>query len=91
MNMDYISDVDECKRDTNLCENGRCINTPGSFRCDCNTGYRYNQTAHTCEGIVQGVNSDKTGELDRHFIAVLENFIFESDTWSLFYSLIVSK
>lgn len=40
------SDVDECQ--LNLCSNGRCENTPGSYRCVCRLGYRL--TGHTCTG-----------------------------------------
>ena len=62
MNMAYISDVDECEEDASLCENGRCINTAGSFRCDCPSGFNLS-SEYKCEGIVQGVNLDKMGEL----------------------------
>ena len=32
-------DIDECSEHINLCEHGRCVNTPGSFRCACDEGY----------------------------------------------------
>ncbi len=35
-------DIDECQRFSNLCKNGKCINTPGSYRCLCNTGFDSN-------------------------------------------------
>jgi fibrillin 2/3 len=31
--------VDECSDDPNLCENGQCLNYPGSFRCECDMGF----------------------------------------------------
>ena len=35
-----ISDVDECRLGTDDCHpNARCINTIGSYRCECNPGY----------------------------------------------------
>ncbi|XP_014915219.1 latent-transforming growth factor beta-binding protein 4 isoform X4 [Poecilia latipinna] len=40
-------DVDECQQ--NPCSNGRCENSPGSFRCDCYHGYRL--TGNTCEDV----------------------------------------
>ncbi|XP_030846977.1 fibropellin-1-like [Strongylocentrotus purpuratus] len=32
-------DVNECAIDTSLCNNGRCINSDGSYNCVCNTGF----------------------------------------------------
>lgn len=34
-------DVDECLEDHNLCENGHCLNYPGSFRCECEMGFMH--------------------------------------------------
>ena len=41
--------VDYCALFDKLCENGRCINLEGSFRCECNPGYR-NDSAGNCIG-----------------------------------------
>ena len=35
------SDIDECADDQSLCENGHCLNYPGSFRCDCEMGFMH--------------------------------------------------
>uniref|UniRef100_A0A8C2KFT3 Latent-transforming growth factor beta-binding protein 1 n=1 Tax=Cyprinus carpio TaxID=7962 RepID=A0A8C2KFT3_CYPCA len=40
------SDIDECRRTPSPCRDGRCENTPGSYRCSCRTGYRFQ--ANTC-------------------------------------------
>lgn len=40
------SDLDECQ--LNVCVNGRCENSPGSYRCVCRLGYRL--TGNTCTG-----------------------------------------
>ncbi|CAL8243797.1 unnamed protein product [Lota lota] len=40
-------DIDECIHEQ--CENGQCINTDGSFRCECPMGYRLGTTGVTCE------------------------------------------
>ncbi len=33
-------DIDECRTLPNLCENGQCINTLGSYRCICDRGFK---------------------------------------------------
>lgn len=40
------SDVDECQSVS--CGSGRCDNTPGSYRCVCRLGYKFN--GNTCTG-----------------------------------------
>ena len=45
----YFLDVDECSEDSDGCEH-TCINTPGSFVCDCNSGYFLNLDKKTCQG-----------------------------------------
>ena len=41
-------DINEC-RQYGVCENGRCINTPGSFTCQCQEGYQLT-SANICIG-----------------------------------------
>lgn len=43
-----LVDIDECLNDP--CVNGQCINTDGSFRCECPMGYRLDISGVTCEG-----------------------------------------
>ncbi|XP_043853205.1 fibrillin-2-like [Dromiciops gliroides] len=33
------SDIDECKISPHLCGSGTCVNTPGSFECECSEGH----------------------------------------------------
>ena len=33
-------DVEECDIVGDLCGEGECVNTPGSFQCHCNEGYQ---------------------------------------------------
>lgn len=44
--------MDECEAIPGICENGKCVNSMGSFRCDCDKGYLYNEDASACEGNV---------------------------------------
>ena len=44
-----MEDIDECALDTDGCNQG-CINTPGSFQCNCSEGYQLNEDGFTCDG-----------------------------------------
>ena len=41
-------EIDECKMMPGMCQNGLCMNTIGSFHCDCYTGYVYDEASHQC-------------------------------------------
>jgi len=43
------SDVDECAIANGECEQ-QCINTEGSFYCDCHEGHALESDNRTCEG-----------------------------------------
>ena len=44
------SDDDECRAQPSPCANGRCINTVGSFHCDCDEGYQPSPSLTECQG-----------------------------------------
>ncbi|KAI8434520.1 hypothetical protein MSG28_012522 [Choristoneura fumiferana] len=46
-------DVDECS-EQRVCRNGRCHNTPGSFRCECAPGFTLSNDGRTCLGLHLG-------------------------------------
>ena len=48
------SDIDECSAIPGLCVGGGCINTPGSYRCECEDGQRRDPVTDHCEGRVPG-------------------------------------
>uniref|UniRef100_A0A5F8H1B1 Fibrillin 3 n=1 Tax=Monodelphis domestica TaxID=13616 RepID=A0A5F8H1B1_MONDO len=52
-------DIDECKVLSNLCQNGQCINTIGSFRCHCETGYTPDITGTACVDVDECEQSPK--------------------------------
>lgn len=47
-----ISDIDECAV-TSPCLNGKCLNTPGSYKCECNKGFESSRDGTTCYGILK--------------------------------------
>ena len=44
------SDIDECSTQKGLCRNGQCLNTVGSFTCQCNVGYELSVDGRLCTG-----------------------------------------
>ena len=45
-----LLDVNECSENLGVCINGACINTDGSFRCECPFGYNLDYTGVNCVG-----------------------------------------
>lgn len=45
----YSSDIDECSQ-PGVCRNGRCVNTRGSFQCQCNPGFTLSKDGSYCTG-----------------------------------------
>ena len=49
--MNPFLDFNECALNTGGCAHN-CINTIGSYRCSCKTGYNLATNRHSCEGII---------------------------------------
>ena len=45
-------DVNECVQSPGVCSVGECVNTMGSYRCVCPSGYRSNSQQTSCQGDV---------------------------------------
>ena len=45
-----LEDINECAEMDNICENGRCANTFGSFACNCNPGFTHDNSRTSCIG-----------------------------------------
>lgn len=46
----FHADIDECRVMGNLCKNGQCVNSIGSYKCICKPGYTTDITATQCVG-----------------------------------------
>ena len=45
-----ILDINECAENSNLCQNGQCMNKDGGYWCKCNPGFEPNEDMTKCEG-----------------------------------------
>lgn len=47
------TDLNECRAKPGICKNGRCVNTVGSYRCECNDGFEPSSTGTECIGKIR--------------------------------------
>lgn len=46
----FFTDVNECQTIPGVCQNGRCLNLQGGYRCQCQPGYRVSADGKRCIG-----------------------------------------
>ena len=66
-----IADINECTRGTDNCAQ-RCTNTPGSFTCSCNAGYRLASNRLSCSGKLTSCNTVCTRSIFCTFLDINE-------------------
>ena len=68
-------DIDECSTDPTLCENGHCLNYPGSFRCECEMGFMHpdERSEQACVGQLTK-NAGLKSKLNCYLYIYLANF-----------------
>jgi len=47
---DECRDINECAENPNVCQNGYCVNQPGSYKCDCYDGFKTSYDGKQCIG-----------------------------------------
>ena len=52
VSISVLTDLDECMLFPGICVNGRCINTDGSYRCECPPGYVLDSSSRNCVGML---------------------------------------
>ena len=45
----FILDINECEINNGGCDQ-KCLNTAGTYQCDCFEGFIYNSTTKECKG-----------------------------------------
>ncbi|CAD5124777.1 DgyrCDS13040 [Dimorphilus gyrociliatus] len=66
-------DIDECLSQNGKCDH-KCHNTPGSYHCTCNDGYKLGEDKHSCERLSCG----DPGPLANGAVQATDNWMHDS-------------
>lgn len=72
-----LSDLDECVANGRICNNGRCVNTEGSFHCVCNAGFEISADGKNCQGPLNSESSPNFKGWFSLIATVCEMFTFK--------------
>ena len=55
------TEINACELMPGACQHGSCVNTVGSFRCECNNGYEFDEDSHQCVDLNECLQSPCSG------------------------------
>lgn len=70
--LEIPTDINECEVFPGVCTNGQCVNTQGSFRCECAEGLTLDSSGRTCVG----KEREKRQEVTRSNTPLFNNLLF---------------
>lgn len=82
--MCVCADIDECQVISGVCQKGRCVNTEGSFRCQCKAGFMSSPTGTTCVGMTQTHNINYT--CVRTTVVKYPSHVFKTNRMKVFWA-----
>ena len=78
INLFHHADIDECTLGTDACTQ-ICYDTPGSYRCCCNSGYILDSDGRTCNGIVAIMHQNELVNVEKKIDADVDECTIETD------------
>lgn len=88
-----VSDLNECSAKPGVCQNGRCENTVGSYRCRCDQGFSPSTTQTDCIGKHSSTYLSVSLSLSFHLCSCLSHtyLLSFSHSTSLLFCLVLCR